>query len=340
MASDGDADQSYGVLVFGQHLVHLDLASMHSQAQGVRESTVIIINTNTNFIIISCDSLNMDSSGSVVLDCQFEMDEHRDRKAVLKWYHKGDPVPIYQWIISKENRKYSDKIEPFVDKNYSIGDKLTKFRAIRLISPPMSLSGEYECTVQSIDGHDIKTTELIIYVTAKNFTIKAIEVDNGVNISCEGTGLSPEPKLALFRITQTNESNGINAIEVKDKTTTSLSREESGLYNISLTAQVYEDSYSSGIDVTDHYECRLMIEKTDYMETRNLAIQSDKYNTKENIEFLLYRLAHKTSFAQFFAQQIHTSSGTGISGSPSSGSRQHYDHRLCHIKEETEHEFI
>ena len=135
-------------------------------------------------------------------------------------------------------------------------------------------------------------------VTATNFTIKAIEVDNGVNISCEGTGLSPEPKLALFRITQTNESNGINAIEVKDKTTISLSRQESGLYTISLTAQVYEDSYSSGIDVTDHYECRLMIEKTDYMETRNLAIQSGMTRIDPKLSLHKRQNMHKLSQMQ------------------------------------------
>ena len=75
----------------------------------------------------------------------------------------GDHKSIYEWILDKDIRKYSDKVEPFVDKNYSIDDKLTRFRAIRLINPPISLSGVYECNVQSLDSHDIKTTELIVY---------------------------------------------------------------------------------------------------------------------------------------------------------------------------------
>ena len=104
----------------------------------------------------------------------------------------------------------------------------------------------------------------------------ANDLVNGVNITCLAEGVYPEPKLSLFRITQSNDSNNnINVIEVKDKTTTAVSRQQSGQYNIALTAQIYEDSYST-IDVTDHYECRLIIEKTDYMETRNLAIQSGR----------------------------------------------------------------
>ncbi|CAG2100241.1 unnamed protein product [Medioppia subpectinata] len=262
--------------MFGQILWILCLCATKRLAFTLEaeESTDIVVECVRITGMSPTQYMEKDSSGSVVLDCQFEMDERWDTMAILKWYHKGDPTSIYQWIISKDRREYSDKIEPFVDKNYSIDDKLTKFRAIRLINPPINLSGEYECSVQSMDGHDSKSTQLIIYETAKAFTMNVIEVDNGVNITCEGTGLSPQPKLTLFRITQSNDSNSINAIEVKDKTTTSLSREKSGQYTIALTSQVYEDSYTASIDVTDHYECRLMIEKTDYMETRNLAIQS------------------------------------------------------------------
>ena len=78
-------------------------------------------------------------------------------------YHRGDSNSMYEWILSKDIRKYSPKIEPYVDKNYSIGDKSTRFRAIRLKSPPISLNGVYECSVQSLGSHDIKTTELIVY---------------------------------------------------------------------------------------------------------------------------------------------------------------------------------
>ena len=115
---------------------------------------------------------------------------------------------------------------------------------------------------------------------AERFTMKAIEVDNGVNITCAAVGVFPEPKLSLFRISQSNESNesnesnnSIDESEVKDKTHVTVSRHESVKYEVTLTAKIYEDSYDA-IDVTDHYECRLAIEKTDYMDSRNIAIQS------------------------------------------------------------------
>lgn len=115
--------------------------------------------------------------------------------------------------------------------------------------------------------------------------MEALEVDNGVNITCTASGLFPEPKLSLFRITQSNDSN-INVIEVKDKTSLAMSRLPSGEYSVWLTAHIYEDSYlDSTIDVTDHYECRLIIEKTDYMETKNLAIQSGmSHSNIHNVE--------------------------------------------------------
>lgn len=67
--------------------------------------------------------------------------------------------------------------------------------------------------------------------------------------------------------------NSIDESEVKDRTYVSVGRQQSGKYEIVLTARIYEDSYAA-IDVTDHYECRLTIENTDYVENRNLAIQS------------------------------------------------------------------
>jgi hypothetical protein len=83
-------------------------------------------------------------------------------------YHEGDRRPIYQWIISKDSREFSDKIQPFVDKNYSIEDKLTRFRAIRLMNPPSSLSGDYTCYVSSLDSQDSETTKLIIFGKNRN----------------------------------------------------------------------------------------------------------------------------------------------------------------------------
>lgn len=78
-------------------------------------------------------------------------------------FHRGDPYPIYQWLISKNIRQYSPKIESFVDKDFSVDDELTRFRAIRLKSPTIGLNGQYECSVHSLDSHDIRTTELVVY---------------------------------------------------------------------------------------------------------------------------------------------------------------------------------
>jgi hypothetical protein len=101
------------------------------------------------------------------------------------------------------------------------------------------------------------------------------EVDDGINITCFASGLFPEPELRLFRIQPTNES--YSPIEIMDRTTTNVFREQqSGQYSISLKSNIYEDSLSA-LDLTDHYECRLILPETDYSESKQLALQAGEH---------------------------------------------------------------
>jgi len=116
---------------------------------------------------------------------------------------------------------------------------------------------------------------LHVLETAKSFYMNATEVGDGINITCFASGLFPEPELKIFRIQPTNES--YSPIEITNSTTTDVFREQkSGQYSISLKSNIYEDSISA-LDVTDHYECRLVLPETDYSRSKQLALQAGEH---------------------------------------------------------------
>lgn len=41
--------------------------------------------------------------------------------------------------------------------------ELSRFRALRLLWPTSELSGRFTCSVSSLDGDDLRSTELVVY---------------------------------------------------------------------------------------------------------------------------------------------------------------------------------
>lgn len=78
-------------------------------------------------------------------------------------FHNGDPHPVYQWIPALGKRHFSPKIAPYLDVKYAVEERLTRYRAIKLIKPTTQLSGQYTCSVSSLNGHDSASTNLIVY---------------------------------------------------------------------------------------------------------------------------------------------------------------------------------
>ena len=50
-----------------------------------------------------------------------------------------------------------------MDETFVVSDHPTRYRALRLLNPPASLSGKYTCSVSSLANEDINSTHLVIY---------------------------------------------------------------------------------------------------------------------------------------------------------------------------------
>ncbi|KAF7487576.1 hypothetical protein SSS_05728 [Sarcoptes scabiei] len=258
----------------------------------------------------------------VILDCDFTIDD-QDELLIVKWFLNDDAQHIYQWIQSPDVRTYSDRIKPYVDEKFVVKDYQTRHRALRLINPPISLSGKYTCSVSSLQNEDNNSTHLVIYEPARSFEMAAIEDDddenNGFNISCNAYGFYPEPEMKLFKVRSINDT--LESEEVKSNTTvTSLRLSTDEFYSITLLSHIEPDlsqtkrskshrtyfeneediggeefmkpsrqrllsdeqkqrfgknSERNRQNIAEHYECRVNIPNTDYVEIKRLAIQND-----------------------------------------------------------------
>lgn len=136
--------------------------------------------------------------------------------------------------------------------------------------------------------------------------------DEGFNITCTAIGVYPEPEIKLYKVRTNNED--LESTEVESNGTTILSFQSltGGLYSITLVSHIEHTpsnhSNSTKLELTravdlppsrerlvlgssknrtttarpkpnvaEHYECRLTIPNSDYLEVRRLAIQEGKF---------------------------------------------------------------
>ncbi|KAJ6218531.1 hypothetical protein RDWZM_009688 [Blomia tropicalis] len=290
--------------------------------------------------ISSPQAFRSGEANSVILDCDFSITPD-DELVVVKWFLNDEIQHIYQWIQSRDSRTYSPKIKPYVDETFVVSDHPTRYRALRLLNPPASLSGKYTCSVSSLANEDINSTHLVIYESPSKFEMAVIETDDetldniedGFNISCTAIGVYPEPEIKLYRISSSNDEHSIESklvtSEIKSNNTTVLSfRSLDGLYSITLNAHIEptmvnqndddDDDNSSNVNdtslvhdvddaaagnivspsrerliwstknrnnrtrkaslanIADHYECRMAIPYSHFVEVKRLAVQDEK----------------------------------------------------------------
>lgn len=140
---------------------------------------------------------------------------------------------------------------------------------------------------------------------AKSFDIAAVEVnendydDDSFNITCTAIGVYPEPEIKLFKVQSINDS--LEAQEIQSNSTTILSFRSVAdeFYSITLVSHIEHNTTkdqngdplppararlvgSKGKqtkpDPAEHYECRLSIPNSNYVEVKRLAIQDGKSN--------------------------------------------------------------
>ncbi|XP_046910413.2 uncharacterized protein LOC124491760 isoform X2 [Dermatophagoides farinae] len=133
--------------------------------------------------------------------------------------------------------------------------------------------------------------------------------DDGFNITCTAFGIYPEPEIKLLKIKSINET--LESYEIESNTTTIISFRSmtNGFYSITLVSHIEQNQSSTTTSmaqsnnelnpsrarlslksqpsssattmnqIAEHYECRLSIPNTDYVEVKRLAIQ-DGWRTK------------------------------------------------------------
>lgn len=134
------------------------------------------------------------------------------------------------------------------------------------------------------------------------------EEGDGFNITCTAFGLYPEPEIKLFKVQSINES--LESDEVKSNTTTVLSLMANGFSSITLVSHIEPNqnnghghmpleisaararllagkNFQPNTPIAEHFECRLSIPNTDYVEVKRLAIQDGKCNDNKPMPFLL-----------------------------------------------------
>ncbi|XP_015793578.1 uncharacterized protein LOC107370106 [Tetranychus urticae] len=204
-------------------------------------------------------------TSSVILDCNFIFDP-LEENLVMKWYFNDNPRPVYQWIIALRKRSYSEEIRRHIDPDFTVDNQLTEHRAIRLIKPTTQLSGNYKCTISSVQSSDSASAKLIVYAPAKSFSFRAY---NESTVLCRATGLYPSPVVELYRLNKPFKSSGPSRVKISKEGYTVITGEQ-GKYSIESSGSIDEDDYNDGQSV--HYQCHLSIPDTNYSVTRNLTL--------------------------------------------------------------------
>ncbi|VEN51280.1 unnamed protein product, partial [Callosobruchus maculatus] len=99
---------------------------------------------------------------SVVLDCDYTLEESKDEGLVVKWFFNEIPTPIYQWIPDKRPQEIGI-LKGRLNLNYSASkDTRTIHRALHILSTGPDLSGNYTCLVSTFNSEDRKTKSMLV----------------------------------------------------------------------------------------------------------------------------------------------------------------------------------
>ncbi|CAL8080893.1 unnamed protein product [Orchesella dallaii] len=189
---------------------------------------------------------------SVILDCDYSVDEAEKKGLVVKWFHERKQSPVYQWI---PNKKPIDLgiLRGKLNLDFEAdADEFKLHRALQIIRPTIELSGNWICEVSTFEGEAFKAGRMIIFAPEKDMGIRVSENrrEGRVNVSCWATNVYPEPRLILFR-----DDQMVDDLVV----TTKLNR---GAYDVSAY-KVIEDANLSSL--ASMYECELTIPNTNYV---------------------------------------------------------------------------
>ncbi|CAG7835472.1 unnamed protein product [Allacma fusca] len=205
---------------------------------------------------------------SIILDCDYNLDQGNALGLVVKWYFNGEVV--YQWIHNKRPQALGF-LKDKLNLDFKItDDDLTVHRALQVNNPTTELSGEYTCKVSTFDGEAIMKRLMIVYAPPKEWGAKIISKpqDGFVNVTCWADGVFPEPKLTIFYGAERGE-------KVLEDVMLS-SWKVDGAYNV----RVYRVFESKDLNYPTVFDCELKIPNTSFV-SRNHTVYTGPAELKD-----------------------------------------------------------
>ncbi|KAI9561179.1 hypothetical protein GHT06_012135 [Daphnia sinensis] len=199
------------------------------------------------------------SATSVVLDCDYVL-RSADKKSelVVQWYFQNGSSPVYQWIPGKRPQDLG-VLKGRLNLDYrASNDPHKRHRALEILKPTYELSGVYRCKVATVEEEAVAARTMIIYTPARNLEIWHQKMSfDAVNVTCRVEGISPRPRLQLYRGDRPGvEMDGMPAEVVNRR----------GLYDVTLYRVVHDRSLRQ----ETIFECVLSIPATQYQIARRL----------------------------------------------------------------------
>ncbi|XP_074034853.1 selection and upkeep of intraepithelial T-cells protein 1 [Leptinotarsa decemlineata] len=133
----------------------------------------------------------------VVLDCDFTL-EDKDDELVVKWFFNGKWV--YQWIPGAKKRPQGLGIlKDRLNLEYAASvDANSIHRALHILKADPDLSGNYTCSVSTVQSEDIETKSMLVLVSEKNLLLRVLNAKDGfINVECIAEGIFPMPDMVL-----------------------------------------------------------------------------------------------------------------------------------------------
>ncbi|XP_044751457.1 uncharacterized protein LOC123311501 isoform X2 [Coccinella septempunctata] len=209
---------------------------------------------------------------SVVLDCDFSV-EDKDEDLVVKWYlNRNNRTLVYQWIPASNSRPQvlgvlKDRLNI---KNVGAPDANKLYRALHILEAQPDLSGNYTCSVSSLQSEDIRTKSMLVFVPEKLLVIRRLNSNEGIiRIRCTAEGVFPSPVITL-------QSKKRDLVE-----TEITSKQRGNLYDISVSATL------KALEVPEEFSCELSIPQANYTVRKETVIYPGSSGSRVRYEIWL-----------------------------------------------------
>ncbi|KAK9884282.1 hypothetical protein WA026_005234 [Henosepilachna vigintioctopunctata] len=226
-------------------------------------------------VVASCVKINklqvpqvIQHGRAVVLDCDFTLDE-TEQDLVVKWFfNKNNQTLVYQWIPAASNNKPKalGVLKNRLNLGYKAGDDANSIhRALHILQAAPDLSGDYTCSVSTVQSEDIQTKRMLVFVPEKNLMIHRLgsEKQGLIRLECSAEGVFPKPEISI-----NSHKRGTIKTEMSSKL-------RGSLYDVSartITLNTLEDP--------EEFSCELKIPQANYTVQQKTVVSSGYLGNK------------------------------------------------------------